>query len=216
MISAGLKRKLKSHQPKISKSHAIRLHRAISWLHAAEEQEKVPDLRLICLWVSMNGLYAMDDIRFQRMQERERFADFVGRLVECDQEARLYNILWHKFSGPVRLLVENKFVYGPFWDFQRGESRSWQRGFQQSIVDANKALSDQNVAYLLSIVLDRLYVLRNQLVHGGATFKSNVNRPQVRDGGNLLISLLPVIIELMMIHWEKDWGSIFYPPVKEN
>lgn len=216
MISTSLKRKLKSLQPKISESHVIRLHRAISWLRAAEEQEKVPDLRLICLWISMNGLYAMDEVRFGQMQERERFADFVGRLVECDQESRLYNILWNKFSGPVRLLIENKFVYAPFWDFQRGESRSWQRGFQQSIVDANKALSDQNVAYLICLVLDRLYVLRNQLVHGGATYKSNVNRAQVRDGGNLLIALLPVIIELMMIHWENDWGAIFYPPVNEN
>jgi len=163
MISASLKRKLKSHQPKISQSHAIRLHRAISWLRAAEEQEKVPDLRLICLWISMNGLYAMDEVHFEQMQERERFADFVDRLVACDHESRLHNILWNKFSGPVRLLIENKFVYGPFWD---------------------------------------------------TTFKSQVNRAQVRDGGNILLALLPVVIELMIQHPESDWGKIYFPPVE--
>jgi len=214
MISAGLKRKLKSHQPKISQSHAIRLHRAISWLRAAEEQEKVPDLRLICLWISMNGLYAMDEVHFEKMQERERFADFVDRLVACDHESRLYNILWNKFSGPVRLLVENKFVYGPFWDSMRGECRNWEKGFRQSIVDANQALSNKNVQYLLRIVLDRLYVLRNQLIHGGATFKSQVNRAQVRDGGNILLALLPVVIELMIQYPESDWGKIYFPPVE--
>jgi hypothetical protein len=87
MISTSLKRKLKSLQPKISESHAIRLHRAISWHKAAEEQEKAPDLRLICLWVSMNSLYAMDEARFEQMQERERFADFVDRLFACDHES---------------------------------------------------------------------------------------------------------------------------------
>ena len=156
MISASLKRKLKTLQLQLPEAHAIRLHRSISWLRAAEEQEKVPDLRLISLWVSMNSLYAMDEVRFERMQERERFADFVDRLVDCDKESRLYNILWNKFSGPVRLLIENKFVYGPFWDNLRGESRNWEKGFQQSIKDANQALANKNFPYLLRIVLDRL------------------------------------------------------------
>lgn len=214
MSSSNLKRKLKSLQSEIPESHAIRLHRAISWLCAAEEHDKLPDMRLICLWISMNSLYAMDEARFERMQERERFADFVDRLVACDQDFRLYNILWNKFSGPIRLLVENKFVYGPFWDNLRGEVRSWEKGFQQSIADANQALSKKNVPYLLRIVLDRLYVLRNQLIHGGATYKSQVNRTQVRDGGNILLALLPVVIELMMQHPGNDWGKIYFPPVE--
>jgi hypothetical protein len=214
MMSTSLKRKLKALQPQLSESHAIRLHRAISWLRAAEDQEKSPDLRLICLWVSVNSLYAMDETRFEKMQERERFGDFVDRLLTCDGESRLYNILWNKFSGPVRLLIENKYVYGPFWDNLRGEGRNWEKGFQQSIVDANLALSKKKVSYLLRIVLDRLYVLRNQLVHGGATYKSQVNRAQVRDGGNLLSALLPVMIELIMVNGEEDWGRIYFPVVR--
>jgi hypothetical protein len=214
MLSANLKRKLKVLQSDLSDSHAIRLHRSISWLRAAEEQEKIPDLRLICLWVSMNSLYAMDEDQFKRMQERERFADFVGRLVTCDHESRLYSILWNKFSGSVRMLIESKYVYGPFWDSLRGEARNWEKGFQQSILDASEALSKKNVPYLLRIVLDRLYVLRNQLIHGGATYNSKVNRAQVKDGGNILLALLPIIIELMMQNPENDWGMIYFPPVE--
>jgi hypothetical protein len=165
------------------------------------------------LWVSVNSLYAMDEARFEQKQERERFGDFVDRLLEGDGESRLYNILWNKFTGPVRLLIENKYVYAPFWDHQRGEARNWETGFQRSIADANNALSNKNVAYLLRIVLDRLYVLRNQLIHGGATYKSQVNRAQVRDGANLLSALLPVMIELMMGKGERDWGRIYFPVV---
>ena len=213
MTAQTLQRKLKALQGQLSEVHAIRLHRAISWIKAAEEQEKNQDLRLICLWVAANSLYAMDEARFEAMAERERFADFVDRLVALDTEERLYNLLWNKFSGPVRLLVENKYVYSPFWDFQRGEARDWEKGFTRSIADANKALSNKNVNYLLRIVLDRLYVLRNQLIHGGATYKSSVNRAQVRDGGNLLTALLPVIIELMMINSKSPWGKIYFPPL---
>jgi hypothetical protein len=207
-------RKLKALQGQLKEVHAIRLHRAISWIKAAEEQEKNQDLRLICLWVAANSLYAMDEARFEAMAERERFADFVDRLVALDSEERLYSLLWNKFSGPVRMLVENKYVYSPFWDFQRGEARDWERGFERSIADANQALSKKNVNYLLRIVLDRLYVLRNQLIHGGATYKSKINRSQVKDGGNLLYMLLPVIVEILMFHPNEEWGKVYYPPVK--
>jgi hypothetical protein len=214
MLAKTLQRKLKALQGQLSEVHAIRLHRAISWIKASEEQEKNYDLRFICLWVAANSLYAMDEARFEAMAERERFADFVDRLVALDNDERLYNLLWNKFSGPVRLLVENKYVYSPFWDFQRGEARDWERGFERSIADANQSLSKKNVNYLLRIVLDRLYVLRNQLIHGGATYKSKINRSQVRDGGNLLMALLPVIIELMMVNPENAWGKIYFPPVE--
>lgn len=39
---------------------------------------------------------------------------------------------------------------------------------------------------LLSIVLDRLSVLRNQRIHGGATWASAVNHAQVKDGADIL------------------------------
>jgi hypothetical protein len=111
------------------------------------------------------------------------------------------------------MLIENKYVYGPFWDAQRGLNKNWEKGFNQSITDANNALANMNVNYLLRIVLDRLYILRNQLIHGGSTYKSKVNRSQVQDGCKILINLLPIMIEIMMENSEEDWGEIFYPPL---
>ena len=51
---------------------------------------------------------------------------------------------------------------------------------------------------LLTVVFDRLYVLRNQLVHGGATWNSSVNRSQVKDGAAVLGWMLPLFIDIMM------------------
>jgi hypothetical protein len=76
-----------------------------------------------------------------------------------------------------------------------------------------RALSERQTARILSTLFDRLYVLRNQLVHGGATWSSSVNRDQVRDGAAVLGSLLPVMIDIMMDNPDRDWGRPFYPVV---
>ena len=76
-----------------------------------------------------------------------------------------------------------------------------------------KYLSTQKVVDLLEVVLDRLYTLRNQLVHGGATYKSEVNRSQVIDGKNILSMLVPLIVEIMMDNEYEDWGEIYYPVI---
>jgi hypothetical protein len=56
-------------------------------------------------------------------------------------------------------------------------------------------------------------VLRNQLVHGGATWNSRVNRDQVRDGAAVIGWLLPVFIDIMMDNPDCEWGRPFYPVV---
>ena len=211
--AARLSRTLKSHQGALPEVFAIRLHRAISWLKSAEELEKNPDMQFIGLWIACNSCYSADDQSKEIQNERDRFGDFAGRLAKLDSENRLYNMLWNKFTGPVRLLIENQYVYGPFWEFQRGTIKDWIKSHEQSIATANRFLSERNVKGLLQIVLDRLYTLRNQLVHGGATYKSKLNRAQVRDGSNMLGSLLPVVLDIMMANPEEDWGSISYPPL---
>ena len=68
---------------------------------------------------------------------------------------------------------------------------------------------------MLLVVFDRLYVVRNQLVHGGATWNSSINRAQVKDGAAVLGWLLPVFIDIMLENPDQDWGKPFYPVVKE-
>ena len=74
-------------------------------------------------------------------------------------------------------------------------------------------MAERETAKILSTLFDRLYVLRNQLVHGGATWSSSVNRDQVRDGTKVLGWLVPVMIDVMMDNPDRDWGKPFYPVV---
>jgi len=67
---------------------------------------------------------------------------------------------------------------------------------------------------VLSIVLSRIYTLRNQLVHGGATWASSVNRDQLRDCTAFMAKLVPLVIEVMLDHPEALWGDAVYPVVE--
>ena len=213
MTAATLKRKLKNTTD-LPEELGIRLHRSISWLQCAEDNVKDPDLHFVGQWIAFNSLYVMDYNERDQKTEREKFRIFISNLVKHDLERRIFNVLWQKFSGPVMMLIENKYVYKTFWDFQRGDAPEWEMSFKRSNDDAFKYLSANNVAGLLEILLDRLYILRNQLMHGGATYKSKLNRKQVKDGTRILEMLIPIIIEIMMQHPDEDWGRLLYPVVE--
>jgi hypothetical protein len=70
-----------------------------------------------------------------------------------------------------------------------------------------KYLRDCRTSRILYLVFDRLYVLRNQLVHGGATYDGGVNRSQVKDGAEILKHLIPLFVDIMMDHPEATWGK---------
>lgn len=212
MKSSLLKQKLKKTDG-VPETLNIRLHRAISWLQCAEDQEGNLDLQFLSLWIAFNTCYALPINEQEKATERKKFQGFILKLAENDHERRIFNILWEKFSGPVKLLIDNPYVFRPFWDYHRGEVSDWEVAFEKSSNAAIKYLSDNNVAGLLEILLDRLYVLRNQLMHGGATYKSRVNRKQLKDGTRILQFLVPIIVDIMMQFPEEDWGEILYPVV---
>lgn len=90
---------------------------------------------------------------------------------------------------------------------------TWKQQFAVSIKAALRAVMGQEPLVVLGIVFDRLYVLRNQLMHGGATWTSRVNRRQVNDGNSLLGDLVPVAIELMLDRPEVEYGGLSFPVI---
>jgi hypothetical protein len=210
MKSASLFKKLKGGS--LPENHTIRIHRAISWLKQAEKDSNA-DMKFIALWISFNACYSHDLQGLKTKTEREKLKEFVAKLVQCDGE-RLYNVFWNIYSGPVRLLIENQFLFEPFWTYQRGEADDYTRAFEKSNQAALQLLSNKNVAELMLLVLERLYCLRNQLIHGGATFGSKLNRTTLRDANNILLHVMPIIIDILLEDNGVDWGEINYPVIK--
>jgi hypothetical protein len=132
---------------------SLRIHRALSWLQRAEQEDDDPDAQFIFLWIAFNAAYAQDLSRQTGFSERRVFMNFLERLIDSDSE---------------RLLAET---------------------------------------------FDRLYTLRIQLLHGGATWAGGVNRTQIEQGAEILGLIVPVVIHMMMESPNQLWGEACYPVV---
>lgn len=211
-----LKYKQRAIRDGFPETMGLRVHRAISWIGRAEASGEDTDARFIFLWIAFNAAYA-DEREFQSIApgERATIIEYFRKLVALDYEQKIYKAIWQKFSGSVRLLMENRYTFNPFWQHHNGIEGfdDWEHRFHSSARAFAAAFQRGDSPQVLRFVFDRLYVLRNQLVHGGSTWNSNVNRAQVRDGAAILGFLMPVFVDIMMDNSMEDWGQPFYPVV---
>ena len=193
---------------------SLRVHRALSWLNRAEQAED-DDGRFIFLWIAFNAAYATEIDERYRLSEQDGFNAFLQKLYALDTQKRMDGLVWKTFSGPIRILLDTPYVFQNFWDWQSGKitEDQWKQRFEQGKNTAKRALSENNTPQVLAIVFSRMYTMRNQLIHGGATWGSQLNRQQLRDCTSLLGQLVPLVIELMMDAPETLWGEACYPVV---
>ena len=210
-----LKAKQRALRDGFHENLSLRVHRALSWLARAESCGDDDDARFIYLWIAFNAAYAEENADNALAAARGLFAAYFGKLLRLDAKSRIYDAVWQRFSGPIRLLLDNKYVYHHFWSYQNqvpGHA-DWENRFAAARQRAQQALARQDTQLVLTSLFDRLYVLRNQLMHGGATWNSSVNRAQVRDGAAIMGLLVPLFIDLMMDNPGEIWGKAHYPVV---
>ncbi|MEZ1317713.1 HEPN domain-containing protein [Pseudomonas fluorescens] len=193
----------------------LRVHRALSWLQRAEQTDDA-DGRFVFLWIAFNAAYATDIDENFRLSEQETFRAFLCKLCDLDRQRQIENLVWTEFSGSIRVLLDNQYVFQSFWDYQNGKisQDQWTERFAAGRRRAQSALAKRDTAEVLAVLFNRIYTLRNQVMHGGATWNSSINRPQLRDCSNLLGKLVPLIIELMLDNPDTLWGDACYPVVQ--
>jgi len=216
-------KELKDQQRKNRENYHInlglRVHRALSWLERSEQCIDDFDARFIFLWISFNAAYSNETHLNQRISEQETFHHFFERLCDLDSDKQqIYHLIWNEFTGSIRILLDNKYVFQPFWDYHNKiiDKNIWQEKFTVAKASANKALSHKNTPMVLSIIFSRLYTLRNQTLHGGATWNSSINREQMRDAVNILKKIVPIIIKIMMDNHSTMWGEPCYPVINTD
>ena len=210
-----LKEKQRSLRDGFSDSLGLRVHRSISWLQRAAQEHDDPDAAFVFLWIAFNSAYSQDIGIAYHVSEKGRFKSFLSTLLSFDQEDRIYYLVWTRFPHEIRLVLENQYVFGPFWNHQNGLEGydDWLDKLDASVKKAKVALSAKDTERVLNELFDRLYVLRNQIIHGGSTWAGAVNRAQVRDGSEILGSLIPVFVDLMMENPQHSWKDPIYPVI---
>ena len=200
LTHAVLKAKQRELRGGFPETMGLRVHRAISWIRRAEAAGD-DDARFLFLRIGFNAAYAdEEEVQNAAAPERDAFKDFFQRVVRLDADQRIYDAIWDNFSGPIRVLLHNEYVFTPFWKHHNGAEgfEGWEEWFRASERRFRRALEERDTVRVLRLVFDRLYVLRNQIVHGGATWNSQVNRDQVRHGAAILAFLMPVFVDVMM------------------
>ncbi len=209
----------KQNRENFNEDFRLRIHRSLSWLQRAEQaqQEQDIDSQFIYLWIAFNAAYAKDLGAGLRSTDRGAFVNFIQRICGLDKKQKIYHAVWDTFSGSIRFLLNNQFTFQPFWDYHNGliSEKAWLDDFEKNRKKALDALTRKDTDTVLLSVFNHLYTLRNQIIHGGATFNSTVNRNQLEDACNILSTLIPEMLQVMLNYPnDKTWGKPFYPVVK--
>ena len=218
--------KRSSEIPQVEQNRT-RLRRAESWLKLSEGSES-DDEKFVFLLIAFNAAYGTqlpdpNSKASKTEKEKDRFTKFVEKIIELDRKGAIKKDFYKKFINPIRKLKENEYVFGPFWAWVQGRSKHkiWQSQFKRENQELDDALAKQDVFIVLKAVLERLYVLRNQIIHGGTTFKSGKGRDQIRDGSKIMSVLMPEILKIMQDDFAKNphsdiWGKLDYPRVGDD
>ena len=200
------------------RDNALRVTRALSWLKRSEDFQEFPDDRFIFLWIAFNAAYGivMDDE--QETGTRRTYKRFLRQIVDLDENQVIYNLVWSHYSDEIHGMLSNQYVFQPFWDaYRQGlEASQWTRKMAGARRQSNKALAEYRTHDVLHILFDRLYTLRNQVLHGGATWSGPINRVQVLHGAAIMSELVPAIIAVLIDHPKRDWGPVAYPHVDRD
>jgi hypothetical protein len=234
MDYARLKARHRAERDGYPQNLSLRVHRALSWLDRAERaghelkatgrqakkagaagKDADLDARFIFLWIALNAAYATEIDEGNALSEQQTFRRFLRKLLHLDTAGRIEDLVWSEFPQSIRLLLDNPYVLRDFWAWQNGRltEAEWQRKLADDKRKVARALAHRRTNVVLGIVLSRIYTLRNQLIHGGATWNGKVNRAQIRDCTRFMARLAPLVIEIMMDHPETLWGDPCYPVV---
>ncbi len=192
----------------------LRVHRSLSWLVESDKVAQASlDCQFITLWIAFNAAYGREVGPSEASGDRAGYKEFIGIVCSLDEDGLIGNALFTTFSQAVRVLLEDRFCYQPYWNAVngRGSMASASERFKEDRRRAYQALQQGDHSRLLAIVVDRLYTIRNQVLHGGATCGSSVNRSVVKTGIGILRSVVPSILVVMMKHPGDGWGAPYYP-----
>jgi len=210
----------KEHKIEFGENFRIKLHRAFSWLKQADEAPN-EDLRYICLWIAFNSVYGKEREPQNigtTLGDRQSFQRYLAVISNLDKKNRIITAIRKNLKEIIRELLENRYTFQPYWDYYNGkkEFSEWERAFQKAKKLAIQELTEGGTAQILSIVFDRLYTLRNQILHGGATCGSQINRKQLHDGCLILETIIPVVLEIMLSKPDTEiCGEPYYPHVHD-
>lgn len=216
-----LRRRWKPHKERLRDQEPdhptiLRIHRACSWLQRVEDiaDDQDIDLTLMGQWIAFNALYSSwDSETRQPNADRQSWRVFIDRILKLDADGQLASVL-QEHKQLVSSILEDAYLSNYFWEDPTPKQASKSK---KAMYESATWYIEGNWTLLLDRLLERIYLLRCQLMHGAATFGGRLNRTASRRCSIMLGHLLPAIIIVISDHGsDEDWGETCYPPIAKR
>jgi len=213
-----LRSRWKPHKLRLSLEQAtnptpIRFHRACSWIARVEDNAAAEDhdVDLISLWIAFNALYGQwDEQKREPKPDRECWRGFVDAILRLDESQYVADLL-KEHKRLVLSLLDDEYLSGFFWQEPSAKRAGQSKKAKHS---AQTWYFEQRWTMILDQLLDRIYLMRCQLVHGAATHGGKLNRTSLRRCVMMMQRLLPAFLMVWIDHGaDTHWGAMCYPPL---
>lgn len=214
-----LRRQWKPHKERLKQvdpEHQtnVRFHRACSWMQRAEQVTEKTDLdvALLSQWTAFNSLYGQwDESSREPLRDAVSWRSFMNRMLALDESGFIADAL-----------VENKPLVVSIYDDEYLSRYFWEEPTPKRANKAKKAkyeartwFLEGNWTMILERVIERIYLLRCQLIHGAATYNSSLNPTAIRRCSQMMDHLLRSFLLVWINHGaDEDWGPMCYPPMR--
>jgi hypothetical protein len=198
----------------------LRIRRALSWASRGRDALASDDQDAACIfyWIAFNAMYARRMDSNSESQERQQFQDFLVHVRTLDKTRTITRALAECWGRAKRDLIDNEFVSWGYWAGEPGwtEDGRLEEEFKRECSDATQAAVRGDHGAALRTLFERLYVLRNQLHHGGSTQAGRQNRRQVEAGAVVMAQIIPKFIDVIIANPDpiEQWGKPYYPLVR--
>ncbi len=158
----------------------------------------------------MNALYGQwdEDVR-EPVADHACLRIFFDRILALDANEQVKGVLIQQ-KKLIMSIFEDEYLSRFFWQ-EPGAKRAGQS--KKVKYDAQTWYQQGNRTLLLDRLVERIYLLRCQLVHGASTYNSSLNRVSLGRCITMMGHLLPAILLVWIDHGaDEDWGTMCYPP----
>ena len=194
-----------------------RLQRADSWMQAAaalrpEQQHE----SFIFLYIAFNCLYGRRQYEGDETQIGKDLAEFFQKVrVMSARDVEEGGTLLKKAVAAARrdgaILIRDKFLSNRYWRGGSSVALQKQLNKEESLVEEQLALGSYDM--FLDLAFRRISVLRNQIMHGCATYGARSHgQASLAKGLRFLKVMVPAFYELTKLYGhEVKWDPIPYP-----
>ena len=184
-----------------------RVSRALSWY--AQSENATADLRLMYAFVAYNALYSSDNIT-----EKEARDTFWERIAESKGVATCFDFEPEEVENLAKIL-KIPYLSKKYWN--KASRPELKRSFQQDNLDAEltrRQIKKGNFKPIKKVV-EKIQLLRNQVLHGMAAFKDSYNRKQIILCADFLHVIVGHLLTIVINNPTTLWGNVSYPPQGE-